>query len=62
MIQDKFKLALAGPAQKQARDAADHINRINNSHLVATLAHPASKVFDLNAASTGLTEEFDRVC
>lgn len=55
LIQDKFKLALAGPAQKQARDTADHINGINNKPR-SYIGSSCIKVFDLNAASTGLTE------
>ncbi|MEG1284436.1 MAG: FAD-dependent oxidoreductase [Romboutsia sp.] len=49
------KLALAGPAQKQARAVADHINGIpvKNSGVIGS---SVIKVFDYNAASTGLNE------
>lgn len=49
------KLSLAGPAQKQARSVAEHINggeTINNGYIGSS----AIKVFGLNAASTGLNE------
>ena len=49
------KLSLAGPALKQARSVADHINRkrgINKGYIGSS----AIKVFDFNAASTGLNE------
>ncbi len=49
------KVSLAGPALKQARSVADHINGkkgINNGYIGSS----AIKVFDYNAASTGLNE------
>lgn len=48
-------LALAGPAQKQARQAADALCGlpVRNTGYVGS---SAIKVFDLNAASTGLTD------
>lgn len=49
------KLSLAGPAQKQARSVADHINgkkSLNNGYIGSS----AIKVFDYNGASTGLNE------
>ncbi|GAA0732030.1 FAD-dependent oxidoreductase [Clostridium oceanicum] len=49
------KLSLAGPAQKQARAAADHINGIpplNNGVIGSSVI----KVFNYNGASTGLSE------
>lgn len=49
------KLALAGPAQKAARTAADHINNkgtINRGFIGSS----AIKVFDYNGAATGLCE------
>ncbi|MDP0487970.1 MAG: FAD-dependent oxidoreductase [Fusobacterium sp. JB021] len=57
LFNDFFKLPLAGPAQKQARGVADHINgmRINNRGFIGS---SVIKVFDYNGASTGLTEEF----
>lgn len=49
------KLSLAGPALKEARTAADHINNRsteNNGYIGSS----AIKVFDYNGASTGLNE------
>ena len=49
------KLSLAGPALKQARSVANHINGkrgINKGYIGSS----AIKVFDFNAASTGLNE------
>jgi NADPH-dependent 2,4-dienoyl-CoA reductase/sulfur reductase-like enzyme len=49
------KLSLAGPAQKQARSVADHINgkkALNKGYIGSS----AIKVFDYNGASTGLNE------
>ena len=49
------KLSLAGPAQKQARSVADHINgkkSLNKGYIGSS----AIKVFDYNGASTGLNE------
>ncbi|PXV93267.1 NADPH-dependent 2,4-dienoyl-CoA reductase/sulfur reductase-like enzyme [Lachnotalea glycerini] len=49
------KLSLAGPAQKQARSVANHINHkstINQGYIGSS----AIKVFDFNGASTGLNE------
>ncbi|CAM2844678.1 FAD-dependent oxidoreductase [Erysipelothrix tonsillarum] len=50
------RLALAGPAQRQARAAADHMYGIphNNNGVVGS---SCVQVFDLNAASTGLNEK-----
>ena len=47
-------LQLAGPAQKQAREAADHIygRIVRNTGYIGS---SCIKVFDYNAASTGLT-------
>ncbi len=55
LFNDYFKLSLAGPAQKQARSVADHINgmRIDNRGYIGS---SVIKVFDYNGASTGLTE------
>ncbi|MEG2788843.1 MAG: FAD-dependent oxidoreductase [Romboutsia sp.] len=49
------KLALAGPAQKQARAIADHINGIPVKN-TGFIGSSVIKVFDYNAASTGLNE------
>lgn len=51
----KTKLSLAGPALKQARSAADHINHkstLNKGYIGSS----AIKVFEYNGASTGLNE------
>ncbi|MBN2657123.1 MAG: FAD-dependent oxidoreductase [Spirochaetales bacterium] len=54
LFDDYFKLPLAGPAQKQARSVADHINGqyVDNRGYIGS---SILKVFDYNAASTGLT-------
>lgn len=57
----KTKLALAGPAQKQARAAADHLYGIptrNNG----VIGSSCIKIFEMNVASTGLTEAMARRC
>ncbi|MEG0353285.1 MAG: FAD-dependent oxidoreductase [Cellulosilyticaceae bacterium] len=54
------KLSLAGPAQKQARAVADHINgkvTPNKGYIGSS----AIKVFDYNGASTGLNENLIEV-
>lgn len=54
LYNDYFKLPLAGPAQKQARGVADHINGMcidNRGYIGSSIL----KVFGYNAASTGLT-------
>lgn len=54
LFNDYFKLPLAGPALKQARSVADHINGMhvdNRGYIGSSIL----KVFDYNAASTGLT-------
>ena len=51
----KTKLPLAGPAQKQARAVADHINNIPVKN-TGFIGSSVIKVFDYNAASTGLNE------
>lgn len=51
----KAKISLAGPAQKEARNVADHINGLpvlNKGYIGSS----AIKVFNYNGASTGLTE------
>lgn len=50
-----MKLPLAGPAQKQARSVADHINgmTINNTGFIGS---SVVKIFDYNGASTGINE------
>lgn len=49
------KLSLAGPAQKAARNVADNINRKITANK-GYIGSNAIKVFDYNAASTGLNE------
>lgn len=55
LLHTQSKLSLAGPAQKQARAAADHIygRPVNNTGVIGS---SVIKVFDYNGASTGLTE------
>lgn len=55
LFNDYFKLSLAGPAQKQTRAVADHINGrvVDNRGYIGS---SVIKVFDFNGASTGLTE------
>ncbi|AUJ26898.1 MULTISPECIES: FAD-dependent oxidoreductase [Virgibacillus] len=50
------RLALAGPAQRQARAAADHMNRIPHRN-TGVIGSSCIHVFDLNAAATGLNEK-----
>lgn len=49
------RLALAGPAQKQARAAADHIYGIQNQNR-GVIGSTSIQVFDYAAAATGITE------
>lgn len=52
----KTKLALAGPAQRQARAAADHMfGRFHNNKGV--IGSSCIHLFDLNVANTGLNEK-----
>lgn len=55
LLHTQSKLSLAGPAQRQARAAADHIygRPVNNTGVIGS---SVIKVFDYNGASTGLTE------
>ncbi|MCD6476343.1 MAG: FAD-dependent oxidoreductase [Anaerolineaceae bacterium] len=55
LMQDCFKLALAGPAQKQARSVADHIHGriVNNTGYIGS---SVVQVFNYTGASTGLNE------
>ena len=59
LFNDYFKLPLAGPAQKQARHAADHIHglMVDNRGFIGS---SVIKVFNKYAASTGLSEGFIR--
>ena len=51
-----FKLPLAGPAQKQARSVADHINN-KNIHNKGFIGSSVIKIFDFAGAATGLSEK-----
>ena len=57
LCQDYYILALAGPAQKQARAVADHINgrTVDNRGYIGS---SVIKVFRYNGASTGLSEGY----
>lgn len=50
------RLALAGPALRQARAAADHMYGIPHQHK-GVIGSSSIQIFDLNAASTGLNEK-----
>jgi len=50
------RLALAGPAQRQARAVADHIYGIHHNNK-GVIGSSIVKIFDLNAACTGLNEK-----
>lgn len=53
LLHKPTRLALAGPAQKQARAVADHICGIINRNL-GVIGSSSIHLFDLNAAATGL--------
>lgn len=55
LLHSYSRLALAGPAQKQARAVADHIygRVVKNTGVIGS---SVIKIFDMNAASTGLNE------
>lgn len=55
ILNEETKISLAGPAVKQARIAANHINGIKDKDL-HYLGSSAIKVFDYNGAATGLNE------
>lgn len=50
------RFPLAGPAQRQARAAADHIYNIPHNN-IGLIGSSVVQVFDLSAASTGLSEK-----
>ena len=50
------RLAMAGPAQRQARAAADHMYGVSQRQ-TGVIGSSVVRVFDLTAASTGLNEE-----
>ena len=53
LLHKPTRLALAGPAQKQARAVADHIFGLPSRQL-GVIGSSSMHLFDLNAASTGL--------
>ncbi|GIO17666.1 hypothetical protein J18TS1_07660 [Oceanobacillus oncorhynchi subsp. incaldanensis] len=53
LLHKPARLALAGPAQKQARAAADHMYGIRSRNQ-GVIGSSSIHLFDLNAASTGL--------
>ncbi|WP_010677696.1 FAD-dependent oxidoreductase [Bacillus timonensis] len=53
LLHKPTRLALAGPAQKQARAAADHMYGIPSRNM-GVIGSSSIHLFDLNAASTGL--------
>lgn len=53
---DNAVISLAGPANKQGRVAADNICGLD-SHYKGSLGSSVIKLFDMTAASTGLTEK-----
>ena len=55
LLRDYFTLALAGPAQRQARAVANHIHGMNVNYW-GYIGSSVVKVFNYNAASTGLNE------
>ncbi len=55
LTHQKTKLSLAGPALKQARTVADHINNKETLNK-GFIGSSAIRVFDYNGASTGLNE------
>jgi NADPH-dependent 2,4-dienoyl-CoA reductase/sulfur reductase-like enzyme/rhodanese-related sulfurtransferase len=55
LLHKPTRLALAGPAQKQARAAADHLYGISNRNQ-GVIGSSSIHLFNLNAASTGLNE------
>ncbi|WP_112181942.1 FAD-dependent oxidoreductase [Paraliobacillus zengyii] len=52
----KTRLALAGPAQRQARAAADHMYGIPHRN-TGVIGSSVIKIFDFNAVSTGINEK-----
>lgn len=56
MTHKPCRLALAGPAQKQARAAADHMYNITHQNK-GIIGSSVVQVFEMNAASTGLNEK-----
>lgn len=56
LLHKPVRLALAGPAQRQARAAADHMYGYTHQNK-GVIGSTSIQVFDLTAAATGLTKE-----
>ena len=56
ILNKKMLISLAGPANKQARVAADNICGLNSEYK-GSLSSSVIKVFDMTVAVTGITEE-----
>lgn len=56
ITKNNTRLPLAGPAQRQARAAADHIYNMPHSNK-GVIGSSVIQIFDLNAASTGINEK-----
>ncbi|HWI49581.1 MAG TPA: FAD-dependent oxidoreductase [Rummeliibacillus sp.] len=56
LTHQQTRLALAGPAQRQARAAANHMYNIPNRN-TGVIGSSSIQIFDLNCASTGLNEK-----
>ncbi|MBF7096224.1 FAD-dependent oxidoreductase [Alkalibacter mobilis] len=56
ITKQKTRLPLAGPAQRQARAAADHMYGKPHRY-TGVIGSSCIKIFDMNAASTGLTDK-----
>lgn len=59
LLRKPTRLALAGPAQRQARAAADHMYNIPHQNK-GVIGSSSIQIFDLAAASTGLNEKMAR--
>lgn len=57
LAERRGRLPLAGPAQRQARAAANHMILGEESSSFGFIGSSAVKLFDLNAACTGLSEK-----
>lgn len=56
VLHKPVRLALAGPAQKQARAAADHMYGITNRNR-GVIGSSSIRIFNLNCATTGINEK-----
>ena len=56
LTRKQTKLALAGPAQRQARAAANHVFGMGSRN-TGVIGSSCVQVFEMNAASTGLNEK-----